>query len=184
MNPSAQVHSIELLEQFRAALARFGVDAQAALETAATTIRHAHATLEERLKYWQTQTVKRQEMLAQARAALSHARALHDGKSVGCVEQELAVRKAHDRLREAEDKVSTVKRWQRELPLAIKDFEGPAHGLHGFLEADLRQAIVQLGNRIDALHAYRAVTAPAPVAIEPEPTASATPPAGPAKESS
>lgn len=183
MNPSAQVHSIEKLEHFRAALARFGVDAQAALETAANEIRRAHAALEERLKFWQSQVIKRQETLAQARAALSHARAIHQGKSVGTIEQELAVRKAHDRLHEAEDKVSTVKRWQRELPLAVKDFEGPAHGLHGFLEADLRQAVVVLANRIEALHAYRALAAPSTTEAD-LPAASPSPSADPAKESS
>lgn len=173
MNPSAHVHSIDQLDRLRAALARFGVDAQAALETATNEIRRVREGLEQRLHHWQQQVIKRQELLAQARSALSHARALHRGESVGCVEQELAVRKAKLSLAEAEDKVATTRRWQRELPLLVKDFEGPAHGLHGFLEADLRQAVVLLAGRLEALRAYTALTAPS---VENEPP-SAPPPA-------
>jgi hypothetical protein len=156
MSQSAEVHSLDLLRRLREALVRFGAAGQAALGQAEMEIRHVHNTLEERLKHWQQQVIRRQEAVNQARAALSHARALHEGQSVGCVEQELAWRKAQERLREAEEKVVTVRRWQRELPNFIKELEGPARALSGFLEADLRQAVVLLENKIAALEAYAA----------------------------
>ena len=159
MTPSAQVYSIDLLRRLHAALARFGVDAQTALGAASAELRHVHDTLADRLKYWQQQVNKRQEAVGQARAALSPARALQRGESVGCVEQELVLRKAQERLREAEDKVAVTRRWQRELPELTKDFEGPARGLSGFIEADLRQALVLLESKIAALEAYLAVGA-------------------------
>jgi hypothetical protein len=154
MNPSAQVYSIDLLKRLQAALARFGVDAGAALGVGDMEIRRVHATLEERGKFWQQQVHRRQEEVSQARAALIHARALHEGKKVGCIEQELALRKAQERLREAEGKVLTVRRWQRDLPEILKDYEAPARSLSGFLETDLRQALVLLENKIAALEAY------------------------------
>ena len=154
MSQSAEVHSLELLRRLRAALARFGEGGQTALAQADLEIRRVLGALEERLKYWQQQVNRRQEEVNQARAALSHARALREGSSVGCVEQELALRKAQERLREAEAKVVTVRRWQRELPNHIKDLEGPARALAGYLEADLRQSAVLLDNKIATLEAY------------------------------
>lgn len=160
MSQSAQVRSLEQLERFQAALARFGIDGAASLAAADLEIRRVHDALEDRLRWWKHQTDKRREEMAQARSALSHARAMHEGKNIGCVEQELALRKCQERLREAEAKVATVKRWQRELPTFLKDFEGPARGLAGFLEADLRQGVVQLAGKIDSLKAYVAVAGP------------------------
>jgi hypothetical protein len=154
MTQSAQVYSIDLLKRLHAALARYGLDAQTALGTGASEVRRVHDTLHDRLKYWQQQVFKRQEEVVQARAALSHARALSEGRNTGCVEQELALRKAQERLREAEGKVVTTKRWQRELPELTKELEGPARVLSGFLEADLRQALVLLEGKIAALEAY------------------------------
>src|SRR5262245_27955221 len=151
MSKSARVESIEQLERFQAALARFGADASTALGLAAREIRWVFDKLEERLEHWQRQLVKRREEMAQARAALAHARAMHEGKSIGCVEQELELRKTQERVREAEAKVAVTRRWQRELPELLKDYEAPARILSGFLEADLRQAAVMLDNKIAAL---------------------------------
>jgi hypothetical protein len=162
MSESAQVYSIDLLKRLHAALARFGIDAATGLAEGHGEIRRAHDFLADRLKYWQVQVNRRQEEVNQARANLAHARALSEGRNTGCVEQELALRKAQERLREAEEKVVAVRRWQRELPERVKEFEGPAHGLSGFLEADLRQALVLLENKIAALEAYVAITTAEP----------------------
>lgn len=157
MSNAAQVESLELLQKLKACLARFGVDAQAALGTADGEIRRVQATLDDRLKYWQQQVFKRTELVNVARSNLVHARAIQQGKNVGTVEQELALRKAQEQLKEAEGKVVTTKKWQRELPNFVKDFEGPARGLGGFVEADLRQAVAVLDGRIAALEAYLAL---------------------------
>src|SRR5262245_8053162 len=160
MSQSAQVDSIDRLKRFREALARFVVDAQAALATAELEVRRVVDKLEQLRKHWQQQVNKRQEAVNEARAALMHARALHEGKSVGCAEQELALKKARERLKEAEDKVVAVRRWQRDLPTYLKDLETPARSLAGFLDADLRTAVVQLDGKIAALEAYMAIAAP------------------------
>jgi signal transduction histidine kinase len=178
MNPSAQVHSLELLKRLHAVLARFGVDAEAALGQAAMDVLHVHNTLADRLKYWQQQVYKRQEDVNRARSDLTFARAIHDGKTIGCVEQELALRKAQERLREAEGKVVTVRRWQQALPEQIKDYEGPARTLTGFLEADLRQALVLLQDKIATLEAYLAIPSPGAKPTPPPPRPQGSPCAG------
>ena len=157
MSASAKIHSIDLLKHLHEVLARFGVDAQTALGSAVLEILRVQNTLEEKLKYWQQQGFKRQEEMNQARAALSHARIMHEGKSTGCVEQEIALRKAQERVREAEAKFATTRRWLRELPNVIKEEEGPARALSGFLETNLRQGIVLLENKIASLEAYFAI---------------------------
>ena len=162
MGPSANVRSVELLQRFHVVLTRFIVDVQAALGVADMEIRHVLEKLDERLTYWRRMVDKRREELAQAKTDLSFARAVHRGKSVGCVEQELAVHKAKQRLSEAEEKVAVVQRWQRQLPEILKEFEGPARGLSGFVETDVRQANIKLEGKIASIEAYLNVSAEKP----------------------
>lgn len=167
MSQSAQVHSIDLLKRLHAALARFGVTAQESVAMADLEIRRVHDTLSDRARYWRQQVDRRHEEVARARAALSHARAASRGEGHGCVEQELDLKKAQQRLRDAEEKVAAVRHWQRELPELTKDYEGRARRLSGFLESDLRLALVLLENKVNALEAYASVApsshaAPAP----------------------
>ena len=160
MSSSAGVLSIERLAHLKEALAKFANAGQTALSLAETEIRRAHDYLEDRLRYWHHQVSRCREEVVQARTSLAYARAMHDGKRVGCVEQELDLRKAQERVRHAEEKLATTKRWQRDLPTYLKEYEGPARGLGGFLDTDLRQAIVLLDNKLAALQAYLTVASP------------------------
>ena len=63
-------------------------------------------------------------------------------------------------VRHAEEKLATTKRWLRDLPTYLKEYEGPARGLGGFLETEVRQAGVLLDNKVAALLAYLSVAAP------------------------
>jgi chromosome segregation ATPase len=164
MSQSAQVQSLDVLKAMHAVLARYGPEALGALGAAEMEIRRAFDNLHNQLKHWQRQVEKRHEDVGRARADLAHARALHQGERHGYVEQEIALRKAQNRLREAEEKVVTVKRWLLHLPQAIHEYEGPARRLAGFLDANLKQALALLNNKIDILEAYMAVQATEPPA--------------------
>jgi hypothetical protein len=165
MSESAFVTSVEALRDLKAAFARFGVDAQNALCTAELTIRRFLDQLRDQLQYWLREVRDRREEVGRARAALEHRRALLQGQQSGCSEQEMALHEAKRHLREAEEKVETVRRWQRVLPDFIKEYEGPARQLTGTLEGDFRHALAILEGRIAALESYAA----------PAPTPSATP---------
>jgi chromosome segregation ATPase len=169
MSQSAQVQSLDALKALHAALARYGPEALGALGAAEMEIRRAFDSLHNQLKHWQRQVEKRHEDVGRARGDLAHARALRQGERSGYVEQEIALRKAQNRLREAEEKVATVKRWLLHLPQAITEYEGPARRLAGFLDANLKQALALLNNKIDILEAYMAVQTAEPP----------TPPGGP-----
>ena len=154
MGPSANVKNVELLRRLETILKEFAANVESVLGAADMEIRRTQEELDRRLGQWKRMVEKRGEELLQAKAALSYARSLNKGSNVGCVEQELEVNKAKKRLIEAEEKVELVKRWQRQLPEFVKEFEAPARCLSGFTEGELRQAIAHLQSRIAALEAY------------------------------
>jgi hypothetical protein len=167
MSESAQVTSIESLERLQGAVARFGIDGQAVLCGADLVVRRALEWVDGQMKYWTLEVRKRSEEVSRARADLSFRRAMHDGQRVGTSEQEIALAKAQQRLREAEDKVQTVRRWQRQLPEAVRDYEGPARQLAAFLDGDLRQAVALLARKRANLEAYTAVALTPPSSASP-----------------
>lgn len=157
MSQSAQVHSLDAIKALHAALARYGPEAQEALGAAEMEIRRVYDYLHDQLKHWQRQIDKRHEDVNRARADLTHARAVRKGERGGFVDQEIALRKAQARLREAEEKVVVVKRWLVHLPQAVNEYEGPARRLAGLLDADLKQGLAVLDNKIAILEAYMTV---------------------------
>lgn len=160
MSQSARVHSLDALQALHNALVRFGPEAQEALGAAEIEIRRLSDYLHDQLKHWQRQVERRHEDLNRARADLAHARALRQGERSGYVEQEIAVNKAQVRLRQAEEKVTVVRRWLVHLPQAVNEYEGPARRLAGFLDADLKQGVATLEKKIASLEAYAALQAP------------------------
>jgi chromosome segregation ATPase len=157
MSQSARVNSLDALKALAAALARYGPEAQEALGAAEMEIRRVVDSLQDQLKHWQRQVEKRQEDVNRARSDLAHARALRQGERSGYAEQEIALNKARIRLREAEDKVGVVKRWLVHLPQAIHEYQGPARRLAGMLDADLKQGLAILKDKIALLEAYASV---------------------------
>jgi hypothetical protein len=176
MSESAHVSSIDAVKAFREALCTFGVDAQAALCSADTEIRRVVDWVHGQLQVWQRRVRECQEEVTRAKAVLVQRRWGHDGgRGPGSTEAELDLRKAQHRLQEAEAKVQTVRRWIQQLPQALLEYDGHARQLSGWLDSDLRQGLVVLDRKLDALEAYVRLTAgsgPGPEAAE-----SAAPPA-------
>jgi hypothetical protein len=175
MSDSAQVSSIDALRQFRAKLCEFGVDGLESLAAVELELRHMEDWLSERLKYWQLQLRDRGEDLSRAKAKLvQHKWGSKDGKGVGTTEVEMEVKKAKHRIDEAEAKIEVTKRWQRDIPKTVHEYEGPARQLSGYLESDLKQVLALLDRMATSLEAYVAISAPAggttptPVSTEPE----------------
>jgi chromosome segregation ATPase len=161
MGPAANVQSIAALETYRAALAEFAVKASDTLAGAEITIRRNMDHLRERHRFWIREHQKRQEELNRVRSALSLARAMKETGRARAGELEIDLRKAMRRVREAEEKIETCARWLRTLPDALRDYEGPARKLQGFLESDVQQALGMLENKVRSLEAYLATAMPA-----------------------
>jgi len=170
MSESAHVESLDALKEFKAALITFGVDAQDALAAAESQIQRVLDGLEQQRKHWLAEVRQRQEELTRAKAVLVQKRWGHpDGRGPGITDAELAVRHAEQRLREAEAKVETVKRWLLHLPREIGEYQGPARRLGGWIDADLKIGVALLDRRLGALEAYLTPSSPPPG----EPAASA-----------
>ena len=182
MSDSAHVTSIDAVKEFRDALVAFRIDAQAALGSAETEIRRISDYIRGQVLAWQRQVRERQEEVTRAKAVLVQKRWGHDeGRGPGSTEAELALRKAQERLKEAEGKVVTVRRWLQQLPQHLLEYEGHARQLGGWLESDLRQGIAILDRKLDTLEAYMRLTAgpgPGAEAAAPAAPAAETPPAG------
>jgi hypothetical protein len=177
MSDIARVDSIDALKQFRAKLCEFGVDAHESLAAVESEIRHVQTWLAERLKYWQLQVRDRGEDVSRAKAAfVRHKWGSKDGKGVGTTEVEMELKKAKRRLEEAEAKAEVTRRWLRELPHSIHEYEGPARQLTGYLEADLKQDLAMLDRMTAALEGYVAIVAPSASAPPSEASAETQPP--------
>jgi hypothetical protein len=162
---SARVFSIDSLEALHVAMSRFSDDAREALAAAALEIRRAHGTVEQKLKFWLREIDRCREEVNRAKADLSFRKStLSDGGRTGATEQEIALKKAQMKLKEAEEKAAICRRWLTVLPDAIKDYEGPARQLSGFLEGEIRRGLELLKKQSETLKEYTTMQPPAPSA--------------------
>ncbi len=184
MAQAARVTSVEALERLCDALAKFGQEGQEALATAQGEARRGLDAVKGRLEFWMREVNRLQEEVNRARSDLAHSRALKGESRSGTVEQEIALNRARQRLREAEEKVAVCRRWMIHLPDAIEEFEGPARQLAGMLDADLKVSLARLRDKIATLHAYASLAAPSgglpPSMANPTPSVARTPDGAPA----
>src|SRR5262249_28291614 len=131
-------------------------------------LRRAHDWLKDQERYWQRQIRERQEAVVRAKIELEQRKFENrDGKGRGTTEPEIALRRAQQRLKEAEDKQANCKRWAPELQHAAAEYQGPARLLAGALETDLKQSVALLDQKLDALERYLALQAPSAPVLEP-----------------
>jgi hypothetical protein len=173
----ARVTSIESIDNLYAALARLGKEGEDALAAAAVIIRRTFDTIQECLKRWMREVDRRHEQVQRCKADLSFRKsAVFDNQ--GATEQEIALKRAQQRLREAEEKVQICRRWLVTLPEALKDFDAPTRMLSGFLQGEYRRALELLKKHSAVLKEYVAMEAPS---TEPSTTAAAPPAAAEAE---
>jgi hypothetical protein len=173
MAVSARVTSIDALVDFKAHLTRFGTDATNALAGLQQELRRVFEWLEGQLKDWQREVRRRQELVTRTKAELiQHEYGSDKTRGPGHTEKKIRLEKAVTALREAEAKVECCQHWTNHLPQEVIECEGPAHQLAGMLEADLRQGLGVLEQKILALESYVALTS---AAVAAEPAGSAAP---------
>jgi hypothetical protein len=152
---SARVFSLEALVDLKAALCIFTAEAREALSAVEMEIRRNQVWLEEQLKYWRDLVVHCEEAVFQAKQELTRRRMMRIAdRPPDTSEQEEALHRAQARLADAEEKVEMTRRWLRQVPEAIIEYEGPARQLSGILDADMPKADALLENKIASLEAY------------------------------
>jgi hypothetical protein len=155
---AAQVHAIERLAEFKAALRTFADKARDAMSGNAMEIRRSSDWLERQLGDWQAEIRRAEDAVVKAKAELTRKKMMRIGdRPPDTTEEEKALRKAQLRLAFAEEKRDSTKRWLRQFPDKVEEYDGQARPFQDVLECDLVKMIAFLEQKIAALDEYRRV---------------------------
>lgn len=155
---AAQVHVIERLAEFKAALRSFADKAKDAMTGNAMELRRSGDWLEAQLGLWKTEVRKAEDAVVQARNELTRRKMMRIGdRPPDTTEQEKALRKCQARLAHAEEKRDNTKRWLRQLPDDIEEYNGQARPFQDALEHDVARMIAFLEQKIAALEEYQRI---------------------------
>jgi chromosome segregation ATPase len=156
--PSAQVHAIERLTDFRAALQTFADKAKDAMSSNQMEIRRSIDWLESQLQLWKSEIRRAEELVFQAKQELTRRKMMKIGdRTPDTTAQEKELRKAQARLEHAEEKRDNTKSWLQRLPDDVEEYDGLARPFVDFLEHDVPKMILFVDQKIAALEAYQRV---------------------------
>lgn len=166
MSSQAQITSIEALEAFRADVVNFLAAIGPVIDEAGGEMVRMRFWLQnEQRDFWQNQLRRRQRKLEEAQAELFNARLSVFQDST--ILPQMAVQKAQRAVREAEEKIAAIKKWERELDNLAEPHLKQLDQLRGFIATDMNKAVAVLDQIMRALEAYTNVHAPAaPAAVD------------------
>jgi hypothetical protein len=168
MTERAQVTAVDALEAFRAELVVYISKARPTLEEVSADALRVRVWLEsEQRTHWENQMRRRSRELEQAQEALFSAR-ISNLRQESAAEV-MAFHRAKRAKEEAEDKLRTLKQWNREFDSRVQPLVKQMEKLHTILANDLVKAIAYLAQAVRTLDAY---------AETPPPVAAAGPAAG------
>ncbi len=151
----AHVTATEALIDFRALLCTFGEQAKDALGMIEHEIRRTLSFLDEQMRMWHGQLRQAEEEIIQARIELNQRRNQRIGdRKPDTTYQEKVLRRAQAKLEYAEQKLTTTRRWQRDLPHEIMNYEGPARQLQTAVESEVPRMVAFLDRKLVALESY------------------------------
>ncbi len=172
MKPGAHLASTESLDAFRAELAEFIADANRALDGITDDVRRVRLWLEnDRRPHWERELRQRLRRRERAEQELFQARlsAMKQDLSL----QQMQLRHASEAVREAEEKLRALKRWQRDFDPKVAPLLRPIERLREHVGRTLPRGLASLHRAAETLEAYRAGSVPPAAA----PDVSDTPPA-------
>ncbi len=185
MSQSARVTSLSALVDLKAAFCVFTAEAGEALSSLSMEIQQTLNWLEEQQKYWAASLRRCEDAVFQAKNDLARRKMMRiSDRPPDCTEQEEALQIAREKLAHAQEQLEKTRRWLRELPEAINDYEGPARQLGGLLEADMPKVDALLESKITSLDEYLQIRGPvqksspaaAPAEVQPDPAEKGTKP--------
>jgi hypothetical protein len=159
MAERAQVTSFEAVESFRADLLVFLSRARAVLEEASDDVLRTRLWVQnDQRRLWEGETRIRERKLEEARSELFNAKLSQFQDSTAL--QLMAVQRAERAAREAEAKLTLLKKWDLDLENRTDPLVKQVTQLHGFLTIDMGRAVAYLVQVVKALEAYADVAAP------------------------
>ena len=152
----ANVTSVEALESFRTNLIIYLSKARPTLEEVSDNVIRTRVWLEnDRRIFWEKEVRRRTQKLEDARQAVFSAE-LSSLREVSSAER-MATQKAKRALEEAEAKLSTVKKWNRQFASQVEPLARQLEKLQTVLVSNLPGAIVYLREAVASLDAYHRV---------------------------
>lgn len=170
MGTSARVTSIEAVSRFRQTLASFTDEIAGALFSLRAEIAKTQDWLEHDCPhYWREQTRVAFDRIASARSNLETAQMR--GKVAGhrptCYDEQVALRKAKQRLQFAQDQIDVARRWGNKFRHEAEEYKGCLGKLQYLLDHDLVVLQSKLDGMIRSLEEYLegqpAEAAPSPI---------------------
>jgi hypothetical protein len=173
MAEQARITSVEAVADFRASLITYLDRAKASVDEIHDEVLRTRVWLQtDRLNFWQMEHRRRLRKLEEAEAELFTARVGNLREPTAA--QQMAVRRAREAVREAEERLTLIKRWTRDYDSRVEPLARNADKLRDLLAVDMERAVQFLNGVIESLDAYQRTTlasapAPAPPSNPPEP---------------
>ena len=159
MAEQAQITSVEAIESFRASLILFLSKVRPVLEEVSDEVMRLQAWLQnDQRRFWQSEMRKRGLKLEEAKQELFNAALSHLQEATAL--QHMAVQRAQRAVRDAEDKLDTVKKWEKSLEDRTAPMVKQVEEFHGFLIIEMGKAITQLVQIVKTLDAYAKAAKP------------------------
>jgi hypothetical protein len=153
MPQKAHVSSIDALESFRSNLIIYLSQARPALDEVSSEVVRTRMWLDNNQRvHWESQMRRRMKDLEQAQQALFSSR-LGVLKRESSAEQ-FAVHRAKNAVAEADQKLRTIKKWDREFEGRTQPLIKQMEKLHSVFSNDMVQAVAYLTQAISTLAAY------------------------------
>jgi hypothetical protein len=159
MPERAHVTSVDALESFRSSLIIYVSKARPALDDVSAEVVRTRGWLEdEQRMHWENEARRCTRALQEAQQALFSARlsTFRDETSA----ELMAVHRTKRAFDEAEDKLSVLKKWNRDFDNRVEPLVKQMEKLQTVLAHDMVLAIAFLTQAITALHAYARVAPP------------------------
>ena len=161
MPGQAQITSVEALEAFRADLIVYLTQMQPVLDEVGGELTRTKFWLQnEQREVRERQARKNRQRLEEAQAELFNTRLSRLQESA--LLQQLAAQRAQQAVQESEQKLTSLKKWDRELENQAEPLLKQVDQLQGFLANEMTRAVTYLTQVIQTLEAYAEVLPPSP----------------------
>ena len=159
MPGQAQITSVEAIAAFRADLVVYLAQMKPVLDEATSEVLHTRSWLEDdRRRFWQQEMRARSRKLEDAKQELFTASISRMGEATSF--QQMAVQRAQRAVREVEEKLTVIKKWDRDLDNQTSPLVKQMEQLHGFLTVEMAKAVAYLDQALATLAAYQSVAPP------------------------
>ena len=164
---TANVRSVDALKQFKIALITYAEEAKLSLDSVAMEVRRTRDWLErDQLTYWRAQVKQRTEQVGMARTELHRRQiAASNSDAMSDTEQKENLRKAKQRLQEAEEKVELIKKTIPVYEHAVAEYNSASQPLGDRIAGSFVNTLASLERMIVAIESYLELTAPSTESI-------------------